>query len=301
MLDHVSVSESLARIGGVAPRSTLVKLTSRAAVDRAIRSGEAVRLGRGRYAVPGVDHDLAVAVTLGGAVSHTSAALRHGWALKQLPDKPHVTVSRGRHLDPGDARSAHVHVAELGSRDVVDGITTPEVTLTATLRSEPFDSALAIADSAIRCGFGVANLARIADLARGPGSGRLRLVARHASPRAANPFESVLRAIWLDVPGLDVEPQVSICDGSFSARPDLVDRRLRIVLEADSFEWHGGRRQLASDARRYNRLVVAGYLVLRFSWEDVMLHPGDVHDVLVAAVALAEALSERTPRRHSAA
>jgi very-short-patch-repair endonuclease len=58
------------------------------------------------------------------------------------------------------------------------------------------------------------------------------------------------------------------------------------VIEADSFEWHGKRSALASDCRRYNRFVVRGWLVLRFSWEDVMFHPDQVRDVLVAAVEL---------------
>ena len=289
------------RTGGVATRGALVRSTSRAVVDRAIRTEEIVPLGRGRYGLQTTDRDLAVAATLGGALSHTSAALRLGWAVKSVPDKPHVTISRGRHLAATHARLARLHVAELGREDVLDGCTVPEVTLAACLRTEPFDAALAIADSALRAGFGASNLARISDLARGPGSAQVRRVARHASGRAANPFESVLRAICLDVPGLDVEPQVSIHEGGFVARPDLVDRRLGIVLEADSFEWHGGRQQLASDARRYNRLVVAGYLVLRFCWEDVMLHPADVREVLIAAVALAEAMSQRRPARPSAA
>ncbi len=84
-------------------------------------------------------------------------------------------------------------------------------------------------------------------------------------------------------------------------RPDLVDDRLRIVLEADSFEWHGGRSALARDARRYNTLVVDGWLVLRFAWEDVMHDPRYVRAVLVAATALAEMLTKATPRRQEVA
>ena len=39
-------------------------------------------------------------------------------------------------------------------------------------------------------------------------------------------------------------------------------------------------------------LVVAGWIVLRFSYEDVMFQAADVRQVLVAAVALAEVLGE---------
>ena len=67
-------------------------------------------------------------------------------------------------------------------------------------------------------------------------------------------------------------------------RPDLVDERLKMVLEAESFEWHGGRAELKRDARRYNLLVVDGWIVLRFSWEDVMFDRDYVLDVLRAVV-----------------
>ena len=53
-------------------------------------------------------------------------------------------------------------------------------------------------------------------------------------------------------------------------QPDLVDRERRVVLQADSFAWHGDRSALRRDAQRYNNLVVRGWLVLRFAWEDVM-------------------------------
>ena len=86
---------------------------------------------------------------------------------------------------------------------------------------------------------------------------------------AANPFESVLRALAIEA-GLSVTPQVVVALPDGDRRPDLLDRERRLVLEADSFLWHGSRRALRRDARRYNAFVVAGWLVLRFAWEDVM-------------------------------
>jgi very-short-patch-repair endonuclease len=91
----------------------------------------------------------------------------------------------------------------------------------------------------------------------------------------------VLRATALDVEGLSVRPQVRIGQ----VRPDLVDEELRIVLEADSFEWHGSRSALRRDARRYNLLIIDGWLVLRFAWEDVMFDQSYVRAVLVNVVA----------------
>lgn len=149
----------------------------------------------------------------------------------------------------------------------------------------PFADALAVADSALRDGYRPDLLAALARDARGPGSARIRRVAAQADGRSENPFESALRAIALEVPGLVVVPQVDILDPHFLGRCDLVDVRLRMVLEADSFAWHGGRAALARDAVRYDELVAHGWLVLRFAWEQVMFEADWVLDVLRRATA----------------
>lgn len=275
--------EVLVELGGVATREVLVKATSRAEVDRALRDGAVVRLRRDRYALPAADDALAAAHRLSGVVAGPSAALQWGWAVKAVPEHPVVVLPRNRRLR-GDEAAVRLRRVDLGPDDVTGLVTSKDRTLVDCLRWEPPDSALAVADSALRGGFPRARLLALARDARGPGSTQVRTVAQAADGRAANPFESVLRFIAEQVEGLDVEPQVSIREPTFLGRPDLVDQRLRIVLEADSFEWHGGREDLRRDARRYNGFVVAGWLVLRFAWEDVMFHAQDVAAVLAAAV-----------------
>lgn len=100
-----------------------------------------------------------------------------------------------------------------------------------------------------------------------------------------------MRAVALTVPGLHVEPQVSVREPHFLGRPDLVDQRLQVILEADSFEWHGKRAALRRDTQRYNAFAVHGWLVLRFAYEDVMFEPAYVRATLMAAV------KERTDQR----
>jgi very-short-patch-repair endonuclease len=82
-----------------------------------------------------------------------------------------------------------------------------------------------------------------------------------------------------------VEPQVWLDLDGQRLRPDLLDRRRRLVLEAESFEWHGKRLALTRDCVRYNAFALAGYVVLRFSWEQVMLQPAYVEACLRAFVA----------------
>jgi very-short-patch-repair endonuclease len=122
-------------------------------------------------------------------------------------------------------------------------------------------------------------------------------VLTSASGRAANPFESVLRAIALDVPGLDLRPQVGIAvAGGTRVVPDLVDVVLGIVAEADSHEFHTGRTQLTSDCWRYDELVLDGWDVYRFTYEQVMFQAAWVRSVLVRAERRARATQELRAR-----
>jgi hypothetical protein len=280
----VSVSEVLERLGGVATRATLLRVCDRADVDRALRVGDVVA-ARGRYSLPAADESFVAAQRAGGVSSHQSAALRHGWEVLLVPKTPQVTVPRHRRLTVEQRRGVDLHWVDLAPSDVRDGATSPDRTLVDCLRL-PFAEALAIADSALRHGLAATRLTALGAGIRGPGAKQARRVAQLASARAANPFESGLRAIAVDIPGLAVEPQVSVFDPHFLGRPDLVDMRLGVALEADSFEWHGGRAALARDCRRYNALVAAGWLVLRFAWEDVMFGADEVRAVLEAVVEL---------------
>ncbi len=253
-------------------------------LEESVADGRLVRVARGRYAVPELHQGTELALTVAGHVCLVSAALAHGWKVKSVPGKPQIALPKDRRIAKELRETIDVRWIDLRD-DQVEGLATDAwTTLEMCGRRLPFDEALAIADSALRDGFAPPELIRLADAARGPGSARLRRVAACADGRSDNPFESVLRAIALEVPGLDVEPQVRIRGRlALDVRPDLVDRRLRIVLEADSFEWHGERKALRRDARRYDLLVVNGWLVLRFAWEDVMHDREWVRSVIQAA------------------
>jgi very-short-patch-repair endonuclease len=215
------------------------------------------------------DAAVAAAHRLSGVLTLESAAIRHGWAVKTIDGPPHVAVPRNRRVRPGQADGVVIHYRELSQDDVDDDVTSREATLLHCLRELPFDAALAVADSALRDGERMM-LRRVAMTARGAGAARVRRVAAAARPEVANPFESVLRAIALRTTGWRPEPQRWVELPDRWIRPDLVDEDLRIILEADSFEWHGSRTALREDARRYDDLVAAGWWVLRFAWEHVM-------------------------------
>lgn len=107
----------------------------------------------------------------------------------------------------------------------------------------------------------------------GPGCRAARRVLLAADARATNPLESVLRALCLQGDGLSVHPQFSIETPSQWARVDLADPALRIVIEAEGYETHGTRGGFDNDCARYTGLTTDGWLVLRFTWTQVMHRP----------------------------
>lgn len=284
ILVAVDPVEFLTRCGGLSAARPLVAVCGRTAVSAAVRAGMVVRTGRGRYALVQVESALRAAHGASGVLTHTSAAAWWGWEAKLVPGAAHVTVPRNRR--PRQMPGVHLWFRDLPQGDVVaPGVTSPLRTVLDCASTLPFDEALAIADSAVRhrC-VGREELRLAAQNSPGRGHGRRVKVALAADGRADNPFESVLRAVALDV-GLDVVPQVPLYTPSGWVRPDLLDSERGLAIEAESFTWHGRREQLVHDTRKYNDLGLLGLLLLRFSWEHVMLRQEYVSAVLGRARA----------------
>lgn len=235
------------RLGGVVHRQDLVSLCGRRGVDAAVAEGRLHKPGR-------------------------------SWI--RLPDQAEdVYAARGR-LGPGHRR----RVLTAGSTR--SGVLTPEATVVDCALAHEFDAALSVADSALRSRrVSRESLAREALPLPPHQRRRVAAVIEAASPDAANPFESVTRAIALGVPGLRVVPQGDV---SGIGHGDLVDAGLGIVVECESHEFHSQPEAFRYDVRRYTRMVLAGWIVVRLVWEDVMHKPTAVHATLVDAVRLAE-------------
>ena len=270
---HITLPVALVvqRYGGTASWTVLRQHVTQHALRRALDRGEVQRVARGRYALPALPPARLAAARRAGVVSHLSAATEHRLPLLLPPLNASLTVAPNSRTRQED--TVTLHWRPLRERDVVDGVTTPLRTVLDCAAGLPFGEALAVADGALRLTLVRPDeLLRAATLWRGRGARAVRRVAEHADARAANPFESALRAIALDAGCTGFEPQVHV-DVAGTARVDLGDVGNRVVLEADSFEWHGERRALRRDCRRYDELVRAGWRVLRFAWEDVMFDP----------------------------
>ena len=184
---------ALARLGGVGGTGDLLRLTTRRRLRTAVTNGTVVRLSRGRYALPAAAAAAREAARLHGVVCHLSAAQHWGWEVAHPPRRPHVGVRPDRSLRATGTVVLHWTSYEPG--DVVGGVTSPVRTVLDCARDLPLPEALAVADSALRHGQVTRDeLTDATKALRGLGSAAARRVADLADGRAANPFESVLRA-----------------------------------------------------------------------------------------------------------
>ncbi|MFC6152877.1 hypothetical protein [Nocardioides yefusunii] len=281
----MDVTEVLARLGGIAEWGELLGPCSADQIRHAVTTGRVVRLRRNRYALVDTDAQRAAAVAAGGVCSHLSAAMMWGWKVKHEPLRPWVTMPRNRRRPSGNLE---VRWGDLDEEEVRHHVTRPARTVVDCARALPWDEALAVADSALRSGE-VSRSDLVAAAERSPRTGRTRAlrVVEAADGRAANPFESVLRAVALDVPGLDVEPQGEVPGVGWV---DLLDRRRGVVVEAESFEFHGTLTALRRDVTRYTELTRRGFVVVRFLWEEAMFDQTRVRAVLADIAPLRQAV-----------
>ncbi len=274
-------------LGGIAKRGELTQRFTGRQISAAVRDGALVRDAPGHYALPTADAARRAVRRVNGVAVGRSAAAMWRLPLKTQPMRPEVAVPRGRRVRPEDQQACHVQWRALHAHDVHEGeVTTPLRTVIDCARTLPFDEALAVADSALRH-HRVTRDQLLAAAQAVPRSGRAAAVrvAQEASGKAANPFESVLRAISLEVAGLHLVPQAPVVSAGRTIHPDLSDADLRIVVEGDSHEFHTNPRQIDIDCERYDELTLDGWLVLRFSHHQAMARQDWVRATMARATA----------------
>ncbi|MFC5381391.1 hypothetical protein [Aquipuribacter nitratireducens] len=284
----------VAALGGVASYRRVVAVCGRHALRRAVAGGQILRLGRNRYGLPGLDAQLAAAHGHRACLSHLSAAVHHGWGVLDPPRDLWLTLPRGHKHAPraGTVWSA----ATLSDAEVAAGVTSPARTVLDCARSLPFAAALAVADSALRSGAVTPEeLVELAQATRAPGVVAARSVVAHADGRAANPFESGLRAIVLEVGLRGFVPQLVVTGPGLFACVDLGDPERKVAFEADGYGVHGTRRAFAHDLARHDDLQSDGWVTRRFAFEHVFRRRGWVARQVLTAAAQRVVPA---PRRH---
>lgn len=288
------VTALLARQGGIARQRDVRRAgMSRRCLRRALKEGRLRALTPHlvtNVAEPAADEQLrAAAIGLAATISHEDAALMWGIELATTPDRRHVTVgrNRSRRSHPG----TRVHRADVDPDDRVerDGVWVTGIlrTLLDLCRSRPIAEAVVVLDSALRLGrVSVEELTgALRDLPAGRGRDRVARALLLIDPRSGSVLETLCRVLLHQAGLCPDESQLVVRDskGQWIGRVDFAWPTARLIVEADGFAFHADRKSFRADRRRGNALVLEGWKVLHFSWEDVLDHPDEV----VAAVRTA--------------
>lgn len=215
----------------------------------------------------------AVWVTGGMVVSHDTAGQMWG-----------LVASDGLH---GTSRSSRrttaviTHRADLPSSDSfeVGGLritTLPRTVADLLCTLEPPASVALVCDGLRRGILTTAGLRLAADAVAGRhGAARARFVARTCAGRPHSVLEwHFHRRVGALGPGWRFNTAVHDAQGKIGD-VDALHEGTMIVVELDGQQFHGPDR-FQADRTRDQRLVAAGYVVLRFTWEDLVHRPDDV-------------------------
>jgi hypothetical protein len=109
------------------------------------------------------------------------------------------------------------------------------------------------------------------------GTARLRLLGDLVATGAVSGAEYLFHQLLLqaqvtgwsaNVPLVDDEGLIGVADVVFPTH--------KVIIEIDGYRAHSSRSSFISDRRRQNRLMMAGYTVLRFTWDDLTHRPTEV-------------------------
>ena len=271
-----------------------------AQIERRLRTGRWERVARGVYRHAATEQTqlsrlLTVCLAHNALASHRSAAAVHsidGYSL----DRIEVVVAANRSPAVKGAtlhKSAQMDLARPTVRKAipVTGVGRTVLDVAAVVSRRQLDDTI---DAVLRDG-----RLRLWDLydvlvsharrgRNGCGALRAALDARLGDDRVPLSRWSRMVSDLLVEAGLDqpcFEYPIHAADRKFIAQVDLAYPDRNLAIELDSVRWHHNLHNFSHDRQRRNRLLLAGWVVLNFTWEDYSRRP----DQLCAAVAAAGA------------
>ena len=282
---------ALALHSGVASRAALVRGgASTHALDSAVAAGSLVRVRRGVFAHHRVDSQIVRAVRVGGSLAGHSAARLLG--LWQLP--PSVADSLVVSVPPTCSGLRHPDDPHRLLRPRADGVTVlydghrldrtlerlcvgVTTCVAQIIRSHRPEFGLAVLDSALRLPEGRRPLR---DDLRHLLPVRCHAVVDAADGRAESGTESVMR--WrLNREGVRFSIQQWPTE---SIRVDFLIMGF-LVVECTSFDYHASPQQYRNDRERIATLVREGYVVLEFTYHQVLFQWEAVWEAIEVVLA----------------
>lgn len=227
----------------------------------------------------------------GAALSHRSAAMLHDI---RRTDRARIDVTvPGRRrvtIDGVDVHSSRT----LTEADIteVDGI--PCTSIARTL----FDLVSVVPRRAVERALDEAEIRELLDLRK-----LANVLERNRHTGTARSLRRILAEYTADAPNEEgvEEDLFALCraakiplperqvwinpdDGEPAIRADFVWREQRLVVETDGGRFHRTRRAFESDRRRDQRLLLAGWRVIRITWRQIHEEPLRIQRLIAAAL-----------------
>lgn len=269
---------------------------SEAELRRLLRSGELVATRRGvlvgalRLAAATeapdrhlLEAQIAIAATRGPRTFAClgTAALFHGFSrLGQHPQRVRLYRCRGSAWRDDEVAVLVCGLPGSHVQTTPFPVTTAERTVVDLARWVSFRGGVVVADSAMRHGVSRESIDRVLhDCTRWPGIRKARSVVAFADGRAATPLESVSRVAFHDMLLPPPELQAVLVRDDRGAPKTIVDfywDEYRVVGEADGllkYDDEAERRSLRAEKLRQEELESLGYIVVRWTWDDIWRRP----------------------------
>lgn len=257
-------------------------------VKHRARSGRWLRIAPAVYCVADRERtdrarlfEAALGAGPGATVHGTAAAWWHG-LLDEVPTAISITVPRRRR---STTSSAAIRRRDLSHLDRLElrGLWVTDVALTvleAAVALGPDGAAFLDRALQRRVRFAALHRAHCRGLGR-RGSPAAAALLSVASDRAGSHAERVLVRLLKDagIRGWALHHRV------LGYELDLAFVRERVAVEVDGWAWHVDRARFQADRVRQNALVNDGWRVLRFTWHDLTVRPGEVAGQVRAALA----------------
>jgi very-short-patch-repair endonuclease len=235
---------------------------------RALRSAHTILDDRGQ--------DRAALLATGDRSMLGGPSAARWWAMDVPWPEPFILVPSTSRREPVGItiRRGPVDDADIVLRDGVL-LTSRPCTIVDCLRVMPFRTGVDLVDRALQRRWLTFDdlVGRTQQLTGQPGVKTLVRHIRLARPGTRSEAERTMARLfrragltgWKANFGLD---GVGVLDFAFI--------RQRVAIEIDGRAWHSAGDRFQSDRNRQNRLILLGWTVLRFTWEDLVHRPDDV-------------------------
>jgi len=233
-----------------------------------------------------------------GWASHATAALLHGLPLLGGPP-PHVslTVDRTGPRTPNYRNGLTVFTASLPDHHLESDVhrrTTPARTVVDTARHQGVDAGVVLMDALIRREDGARRAVEDVLLSqeRWPGMASACSALSYSSGLSESPLESLSSVRFAQSRLPVLLQQVAIHDAAgFIGRVDFCSPKFGVVGEADGLLKYTSPDDLRAEKIRQERLELAGWIVVRWTWREITRTP----DVVIARINAAIARGTANP------